>query len=161
MKKLIILGLLFILISFIPKKDTVVPVFNNMPFKLEDYNVFYLELKEEDINTSNILKLIPSSVDIISITPYINPIYENKLKLKYNFISNISSKKNIENFIKYYKDTIKSLNYIDDLNNIDINGIKINEAVVFARGSDIIKIMNSKNIKYKKVFYEEYEYLEV
>ena len=74
MKKLIILGLLFILISFIPKKDTVVPVFNNMPFKLEDYNVFYLELKEEDINTSNILKLIPSSVDRRSRTPYRNPL---------------------------------------------------------------------------------------
>ena len=57
---------------------------------------------------------------------------------------------------------MKKLNELIDCEyDIPINGIKINEAVVFARGSDIIKIMNSKNIKYKKVFYEEYEYLEV
>ena len=163
MKKLLIIVLIILGIFLIPKKENIIPVSSSSHFKLDDYYVFYLDLKDEDINTSNILKNIKDQIDIISITPYINPIYENKIgDLKYSFMPNISKKKNISNFIKYYKENIKSLNYIEDINNIDLNGIKINEVVVFAKGSDIIELLYNKNkIKYKKVFYEEYEYLEV
>ncbi|MBR1377153.1 MAG: hypothetical protein IJ565_05025 [Bacilli bacterium] len=132
-------------------------------FKLDDYNVFYLDLSEEDITTLNLSKYITNSVDIISVTPYVNPIYKDKIdSMKYAFAPNISYKRNINNFINYYKDTIKNTGYIDDLNYVDVDGIKIMEMEVYARGSDIVNIIyQKKNIKYKTVFKGEYEYLEI
>ena len=157
---LIILGLYGI--YKINNKETI-PVSNISNFNIDDYNVFYLDLSESSISTNNIDKFIPKSVDIISITPYINPIYKDKIgNLKYNFMSNLSVKKNINNFINYYKETIDSYNYIDDIEYSVKDGIKILELEVYARGIDIVNIIyKDNNIKYKIVFNGDYNYLGV
>ena len=100
-------------------------------------------------------------MDIITLIPYINPIYEDKLDLTYNFTPNISNKKNISNFINYYKNAIKEKGYIDDLNYIDIDGIKIQKVKVYGKGIDIYKFIYDNNIRYKTVVNGIYEYLEV
>lgn len=166
MKKLLIILLIVLGIYIVCRNNNqeVVPVSLNIhtDFNLEDYNVFYLDLKDEDINTLNINKKIPSSIDVISITPYVNPIYKDKIEpLKYSFVNNISIKRNINNFTKWYTDTINNTGYIDDLNYIKNNGIKILEMEVYAKGEDIVKLIYESNIKYKTVLYGEYNYLEV
>ena len=132
-------------------------------FNMEDYNVFYLDLSEDDITTLNISKILNSDIDIISLIPYVNPIYKKTLgDLKYRFSPNISRNKNIRNFIKCYKDTIKETGYLEDLNYINIDGIKILEIEVYAKGEDIINLLYKNNkIKYKIVNNNEYKYLEV
>ena len=163
MKKIFVLVLVILSVYGIYKINNkkVIPVSSVTNFKIDDYNVFYLDLSEANINTKNIKKFIPKDVDIISLTPYVNPIYENKIgDLKYKFMSNLSLNRNINNFIKYYKDTIKENNYIDDINYIDIEGIKILELEVYAKGIDIVDIIyNDSNIRYKIVFNGEYNYL--
>lgn len=165
MKRFLIALLIIISLYAIYKINyKVLPVsINSNDINLEDYSVYYLDLSEEDITTLNLHKYIPSTVDIISITPYVNPIYKDKIKsLKYSFLSNISYKRNINNFIDYYKNTIKGTGYIDDINYINVDGIKILELEVYASGSDIVNIMYTKSkIKYKTVLKSEYKYLEV
>ena len=163
MKKLLALFLFIVSIYVIYKINyqKIEPVSNTLAnFSMEDYNVFYLDLTDSFITTKNMYKYF-KNVDIISINPYINPIYKDKIDLRYNFQSNISLKKNITNFINHYKTSIKNKGYIDDLNYIDIDGIKIEEITIYGKGIEIYKIIYDNNIKYKRVFYSEYEYLEV
>ncbi len=129
-------------------------------FSLEDYNIFYLDVSNEVVTTNNLTKII-KNMDIVSIKPYVNPIYKDKLDLEYSFMNNISLKKNIKNFIEYYKKKIKEKGFNDDLSYIDKDGIKIMEVTVYAKGVDIIKIIKDTNIKYKTVSYGEFEYLEI
>ena len=145
-------------VKTLPVSLTTYPVFN-----MNDYNIFYLDLSEDNITTLNINKTISNDIDIISVTPYVNPIYKKTLgNLKYKFIHNISRNRNIHNFVKYYKNTIKGTGYLEDLNYISIDGIKILEIEVYAKGEDIIKLLYKNNkIKYKTVSKNEYKYLEV
>ena len=167
MKKVIIavLAILSLYIVYKINYKKIEPVSINVEanFSLEDYNVFYLDLSEEGITTLNLHKYIPSSVDIIAITPYVNPIYKDKIKsMKYSFANNISYKRNINNFVKFYKDTIKNTGFIDDISYIDVDGIKIEELEVYAKGSDIINVLYVKDkIKYKTVLNGIYKYLDV
>ena len=164
MKKIVIIilslfSIYFIYNTILPKT---VPVSLNVHtnFNLEDYNVFYLDLTETDINTLNLNKKIISNIDIISITPYVNPIYKDLVgDMKYNFSNNMSLKRNVNKFTKIYKDTIKNKGYIDDLNYINNNGIKILEMEVYAKGSDIVNLIYESNIKYKTVLNGTYDYL--
>lgn len=163
MKKIFVITLIILCLYGIYKinnKETI-KVSNISNFKIDDYNVFYLDISETDITTKNIDKYISKNIDIISITPYINPIYKDKIdNIKYNFMSNLSLKKNINKFENYYKDIINSYNYIDDIDYNIKDGIKILELEVYARGIDIVNLIYDNNeIRYKIVFNGEYNYL--
>ena len=164
MKKLLIalLALTSLYVIYKINNEKIKPVSINTltNFSMEDYNVFYLDLSESNITTKNIGKYF-KNVDIISIIPYVNPIYKDKIDLKYNFVNNVSLRKNINDFINYYKNSIKNKGYLDNLDYIDIDGIKINEISVYGKGIEIYKIIYDNNIKYKTVFNGIYEYLEV
>ena len=166
MKRVLIVLLVIISLYTIYKfnnRTLPVSIDNSVDINLDDYSVYYLDLSEEDIRTINLSKFIPKTVEIVSLTPYINPIYKNKIKsLKYSFRPNLSLKKNLNNFTNYYKDTIKEYGFLDDLNYINVDGIKILELELYAKGSDIINIIYVRNkIKYKTVLKNEYKYLEV
>lgn len=141
-----------------PVSLTVHPTFN-----IKDYNVFYLDLSESNITTLNINKIISNDIDIISIKPYVNPIYKSTLgELEYKFQSTLSNNRNMRYFIKYYKDTIKEAGYLEDLNYINIDGIKILEVEVYANGEDVVKLLyKNDKIKYKTVINNTYKYLGV
>ena len=164
MKKIIIILITFLSLYIIYKinyvKVDTVGIYLDT-FSMEDYNIFYLDLSNEFITTKNILKYISNDIDIVSIKPYINEIYKDKINIEYNFMNNISNKKNIKNFINYYKDVIRNSGYIDDIGYIDIDGIQILEVKIYAKGIDVINLIRNTNIKYKTVFNGEYDYLEV
>ncbi len=163
MKKIFIITLIILCLYGIYKVNNkrTMQVSNISNFKIDDYNVFYLDLSETNINTKNIYKYISKNIDIISITPYINPIYKDKIgNIKYNFMSNLSLKKNINRFENYYKDIIKEYGYIDDIDYSIKDGIKILELEVYAKGIDIVNLIYDNNsIRYKIVFNGEYNYL--
>ena len=165
-KGLIVLAVFLTLFGIykIRNREETAPVVlqENVMFNLEDYNVFYLNLEEEDINSSNLSKYITSDMTIISINPFINPIYSEKIgSLKYKFTTE-SYKKNMSNFIKYYKKSIKDYGFLDDLSYIDVNGIKLNEIEIYARGSDIVNFIYQKpKTKYKNFLNESYNYLNI
>lgn len=132
---------------------------NNANFNLEDYNIYYLNLEDENITTKNISKYV-NNMDVISMHLYVNPIYEKIIgKIKYDFNNNISLKQNIKNMVNYYKELLESKSFIEDK---IYDEIKINEVVVYANGNDILNLLYENNlIKYKRVFKGEYKYLEV
>lgn len=164
MKKVLIVCLVFLLLYGVYRvrnnKVVSVSLETNTFFNLDDYNVFYLSLEEENISTLNLKNILSSDITIISITPYINPIYADKISsLKYKF-ENISYKRNITNFTKYYINSIEEHGYNDDLSYINVNGIKINEIEVYAKGSDIVNMIYVKpKIKYKNFLNSDYNYL--
>jgi len=167
MKRILIIVLIIccLYITYKNNNETVRKVSLNYTtdFKSDDYNVFYLDVSDMDITTNNLSKYILSDMTVINLTPYVNPIYKNKISnLKYEFDTNLSYQRNIKKFINYYKQSIKDTGYIDDINYIDIDGIKIEEVVVYSKGSDIIELLdNNKSIKYKTVFKGDYKYLGV
>lgn len=159
---IIILTILCLYGIYLHNNRTVTVSLKETPiFKLDDYNVFYLDLEDEDINTLNLNKYITHDMEIISIIPYVNPIYKDKIgNLKYNF-STVSYQNNINNFTKYYKDTINNSGYLDNLSEVDVNGIKINEIEVYTKGSNIVDLIYQKpKIKYKNFLSDNYKYLE-
>ena len=89
MKRVLIVLLVIISLYTIYKfnnRTLPVSIDNSVDINLDDYSVYYLDLSEEDIRTINLSKFIPKTVEIVSLTPYINPIYKNKIKsLKYSF----------------------------------------------------------------------------
>lgn len=165
MKKVIMIFIVFLSMYFIYNifnKEEVLTVSlkEETFFHLDDYNVFYLNLEEEEITTLNLDKILTNDIDIISITGYINPIYTDKIgNIKYKF-ENISYKKNINRFTKYYIDTIKQKGINDNFSDVSITGIKIKELEVYAKGSDIVNMIYLKpKIKYKNFLNENYNYL--
>ena len=165
MKKIIIICSVFFIVFIIYNityKEEVIPVSlkEEVVFNIDEYNVFYLDLSEEDITTLNLKDIIFKDMDIISLNLYVNPIYKDKIgDIKYKY-QDISLKRNIENMTNYYIDTIKNKGIIDDFSYLKVTGIKIIELEVYAKGRDIINLAYKyKNIKYKDYLNNNYNYI--
>ncbi len=141
MKKIIILFLSIIIIFSISKASTK-EVFNEY-----DYNIYYLDFREANLTTENFNEYF-NNIDILKISPYINPIYKNKFKFDEYLFDYSSYDNNIKKFKESFLKELKLINYSDYIN-CSIKGIKIDMVKVYARKSDINKIINKdKNVKY-------------
>ena len=146
-----IVVMLAIIVSDNMKNDTLLvskEIDNNM-LDNQIYNIFFLNLEEYNITTKNFESYFKND-DIISITPYVNPIYKKKINsnLKYNF-KHTSIFQNITNFERYYEKVIKESGYIKDLSMISYEGIKINEICLYEK----VEIVNELLKKYPKIKY--------
>lgn len=164
MKKIIIIFSIVFLIFIINinhKNEKVEEVSLNEKtvFNIDEYNVFKLNLEEENITTLNLGNIITKDMNIISIIPYVNPLYIDKIDpIKYKY-ENMSLKKNMAKLTNYYIDYIKDKGIVDDLNYIKVDGLKIIELEVYARGSDIVNMAyNYRKIKYKNLLTNDYQY---
>lgn len=165
MKKVIILSCiivgLFLAVSLRKEEVKQVSFSYNVNFNLEDYNLFYLDLAGSNITTNNLKNYI-NNMEVISISLYINPSYDKVGNIEYSFVSNISFKRNMDKLKNIYIDTIKKEYPTENFSSLDIDGIKIDKLVLYAKGMDIVNLLDSeKNIKYKTVFNGTYKYIGV
>lgn len=119
-------------------------------FKVDEYNIFYLDLYGEDITTLNISKLVNNNMDIINIILDVNKIYKDKLGyINYKY-QNMSLKKNITSLTNEYKDLIRKQGIVDNFDYISETGIKIVGIELYTSGEEIVNILYKyPNIKYK------------
>jgi hypothetical protein len=155
MRKKIVLVILILLcccyLSDMSSEDEIKMIFNEDD-SFYDYSEYLLDLSSLDINTNNVLDYFNGM--IISIYPYINPIYEDLIDVqKFVFNDSITDEKNIENFIAYYKMYLSKNALTSEIEKITFNGIKINKIKIYVDNSHLnnlleifpnIKILNSK-----------------
>ncbi len=154
MKKKIIILVIILLIFSISNNERIVSVFDMGGL----YEIYYLDFKEENLNTNNFESYFNENIDIIKIEPYINDIYKNKIgNVNYLFDHN-DINYNINNFKEKYLKILKNNNYIDDYNKYSTNGIKINMVKVYTTETEILKLVNNKKIKYYFT-YTDYQHI--
>lgn len=146
--KLWIMIMPFLLYAFLllNAKETVLETFE----EVEDYHLYHVHTERENIRTTNFLEIF-SSFEIVSIFPYINPLYENKFSKKEYVFQYEEIDKNIEDFTKKYLTTLKNLPYQRDYVTSYIEGIKLVSVKMYANKSMLQNL--SKN--YPSITYEE------
>lgn len=165
MKKVfIIIGVLvsmYYIYSFTHDKIEVVSLREQPVFKIDEYNLFTLDLSEEDITTLDLKDIITKDMDIESISLRVNPLYKDIVGIiKYKY-QNISLKRNISNMTNYYIDSIRNKGIMENFDYISITGIKIDEIEVYTKGEDIINLIYKyRNIRYKDYLNNSYNYLQ-
>lgn len=151
MKKLSILLIIIILIllfSFNKKEDNSITTFSEYN---PNYNIYKLDISMMNINTKNLNKYF-NNYQILSIIPYINPIYSNLLNIsEYMFENNKSNNENINKFEKIMIENLKKNNLITEVNKFYYNGFKINKINIYCQKQKINELIN----KYKDIKLDE------
>ena len=143
MKKYYILFILILIIIFTVDNESVMPVFNE-----NDYDIYYLDFRNTNLNTNNFNDYFNEEIDILKISPYINPIYKNKFSFDEYLFNYSSINNNIKIFKEKYLNELKKYNY-DDYNYSLIYGIKIDMVKVYSNKKNINNLLNKdKNVKY-------------
>jgi len=140
-------------IYFISPKEKTNTVFYELTETVKndnDYNYYYVEFKD-GINTKNFNEINEMFANIdykiieIYTTPNIkfNDILQNKLK-KYSY-------DNMKNYINYYIENLRNYNLDEEINNVNVFGIKIDKILIYTSKRNIKIISNkNKNITYKQ-----------
>ena len=147
MKKLFLIIAFFLLFFFFyPQKQETLKTFG----EIEDYHLYEVHLEEENIRTTNFIDLF-SSFEILSITPYINPLYEKKFLKKEYIFQKEQIDQNIMDFTKKYLETLKNLPYQGDYIIAYTEGIKLISVKLYAKESELEHLTQ----KYPSITYEE------
>lgn len=137
MKKIIVLILISLFI-FNLKDEKVQTVFNEET----EYSLYILTFPNKNISTENFINYF-NNLKVIWIKPYMDNIYKKKM-IKYsvyNFDS-ISIKSNINKFKNNFIKKLEENNYKKYALNYRIEGIKIEEIMVYCSNKQIDKINN-------------------
>lgn len=112
-------------------------------FYEEDYNIYEIYFEKGELSTNNILNRF-ENIQILTIYPYINPIYSDKIELKsYSFQNDF----NIDKFKNKYIKELEDNGFKNEAVNININGIDIIKVKVYSRED----ILQENNFNYKKI----------
>ncbi len=121
-------------------------VYEENQYNFDDY---YLEFNN-NLSTKNFEQIFNKfqnlEYEIKKVYPIVNTNYNEELNKKlseYSF-------DNINNFINYYISNLKKYNLDDDINNINVYGIKIDKILIYTTKANIEEISNKiKDSKYK------------
>lgn len=158
-KRLIFLMLVLLSFSiFINSKTSIKLVFNEMEDKNinldNSYDYFYVKDKENNLNSSNLLKILSmDDIKIIGIYPNLKKINDSKVKEKlqyYNFSLINSNSINLNKFINNYVSILKNNNYIEQANLVYFDGIQIDKVLVYTSYNSISLLKKqNKNLIYQ------------
>jgi len=113
----------------------------------DDYNNFYLLFDEVELTTRNFYGILNNNFEIKEIYPYINPLYENRFRIK-KYVFN-SSESSLSSFFKLYRDNLKDLTLDEEITKIDVYGIKIRLVLSHVKNEEMLKLLEAyPNIKY-------------
>jgi hypothetical protein len=117
---------------------------NNYSEFLDDdsYNLYSLFV--EDLSTNNFLDYF-SNLNVMSIYPYINPIYQKNVGEFYYKIKSAYLSYEIDSFRSEFLNLIKKNSYMD-YNFLFINGIKISRVDVYMSGNDLYNFLNNSGL---------------
>ena len=158
-KRLIFLMLVLLSFSiFVNSKTSIKLVFNEMEDKNinldNSYDYFYVKDKENNLNSSNLLKILSmDDIKIIGIYPNLKKINDSKVKEKlqyYNFSLINSNSINLNKFINNYVSILKNNNYIEQANLVYFDGIQIDKVLVYTSYNSISLLKKqNKNLIYQ------------
>lgn len=151
MRKYFVFIIIIIICTFlsliITKNNKEITVFKE---ELDSYDLYFLDLSKENINTNNIMMYFDDII-IIEIYPYINPLYKKLINLdSYKFNTILSNKKNISLFMNEYLNKLENNNLKEEIIKYRINGVKINKIKVYASTRNINKLIYENKIKILK-----------
>lgn len=131
MKKILILAIcIFLLLNF--KEDKIITAFNEN----EEYSFYILEFLNKNISTNNFDKYF-SNLNVIWIEPYINELYADRIKKRYQF-------DNLNKFKSKYLEILIDNGYRNEAVNLKLEGIKIKKIKLYASNKIVenLKIEN-------------------
>ena len=131
MKQILILAIcIFLLLNF--KEDKIITAFNEN----EEYSFYILEFLNKNISTNNFDKYF-SNLNVIWIEPYINELYADRIKKRYQF-------DNLNKFKSKYLEILIDNGYRNEAINLKLEGIKIKKIKLYASNKIVenLKIEN-------------------
>lgn len=125
MKKFILL-FFFLSLIFFSSYEKIQPVISTLD--IDQNNI--LCLKIEDLTHNNMI-LTLENIKILSIEPYINPLYKNQLKdLKTYYFLDYLNKNNVQKFVNHYLNELKRKGYQKDYYYYSLYGIPIQKIYI-------------------------------
>ncbi len=134
MKKLLLTFTICFFVMFSFKEEKTMTTFN------EDtaYSFYTLEFPLKNISTNNFNDYF-KNIDVISIEPYINKLYQNQIKQQYQFT-------NIDKFKEDYLKVLENNGYRSEAVKLKIEGIKIKKIKVYSSNRDLARLNIEKMI---------------
>ncbi len=134
MKKLLLTFTICFFVIFSFKEEKTMTTFN------EDttYSFYTLEFPLKNISTNNFNDYF-KNIDVISIEPYINKLYQNQIKQQYQFT-------NIDKFKEDYLKVLENNGYRSEAVKLKIEGIKIKKIKVYSSNRDLARLNIEKMI---------------
>lgn len=143
MKKLLLCLLCLFLVSSNKSYETIF-VFNENDNSYKFYEISFLN---KCVSTKNLDKYF-EDIEIISVSPFINELYADKINFeRYNF-EQISRERNITRFSNKFISILEKNNYKNDALKAKINGIYIKKIVVYCSCDKINLLKNKLDFKY-------------
>lgn len=149
MKKVITVILTTIVFSILlSAKEETLLVANTLDDVDNGIQIVYLTIP--NLTTKNIENYFDDNNSIIGIYPKINTLYDKKIgETFYTFNNTVSISSNINNFIKFYKQKLKSNNFTKDIAAIDYNGVIIDKVKIYMTKDEIDNFLkNCLNCNY-------------
>lgn len=130
-------------IYYSPKKQEVATVWEE-----NTSQTYYLDFSNTTLTTKNFEEYFDSSYQVIQVLPVLNPLYESKLgKVAYTF-QPISISYNLNQFEKYLESVLQKNGYLQDLEKIPYQGVRIREVVAYLNSTQVHQLVK-KNPKVK------------
>lgn len=151
MKKLLLLVAMAIVL-LISSNDTkkTVPAFS---YTDNEYATYEITFNIGILNTNNISDKL-NGVQIISVYPYINPIYRLKMpQLEIYTFDNKSISSNIQKFVNHYIKELEEAGYKQDALNARLIGIEIYKVKLYTKSETIDKLyLIDDNLEYRVIY---------
>ena len=149
LKRIMLLCSLVILMIILSVSKTKTEIVYKEITNDNEYKEIYLFFENDILNTNNFEEYL-KRVKIIKIYPYINPIYENKIKPNYSYSFNYKNHSyNLEKFKNDYIKKLTTIGLMNEVNEIQIKGITIKKVLVYSNLEELNELIKNKNIKYE------------
>lgn len=155
-KKLLLIIMMIITINVVLysiKDEQTETVFNETDLNFETSQKYILDLSNSNITTKNIEMLLSNISDYkVTIYPYINKLYQNKLIILTNGFDFIYDdiETNINKFVSYYTSNLKKIGLYAEIEKTITNGVKIDSLSAYLLQEELINLkMQYPSITYK------------
>lgn len=151
MRKVIICILLivfcFFCLTVTSDEKEYIPVFQETDY---NYYIYNLDTSESNLTTHNLYKTF-HNYTILSISPSINPLYEEFVSIKtYKFDNQKSMQINIDEFEEQYLKLINNKHYYEEYEKLKIKGIPLKQISIYVTQSELDLILSNNNFKLAK-----------
>lgn len=145
MKKFFVCLFVLLLLYNMNLKKEVATVVSLSP-NYEAYDVYELKFDIKQLSTKNFTKYI-SNIKVISIKPFINELYINKINFAEYKFNHLSIQSNINRFYNYFTELLNSNGYKQDALKGSIEGFFIKRVVVYGTIQEIESLKNNLSFK--------------
>lgn len=145
MKQLVLTVILLVLLLNISLKEDTQLVFNEE----DGFNFYKITLQDKILSTKKIEEYF-SNVEILTLTPYVNPLYKNQILEQSFQFDTVSISKNVFNLTNKYIYLLQKNGYVKDVIKIKLDGMYIKNMIVYCSEEMIVHLKNKiPTLQYK------------